>query len=200
MKEERFEELDCKYTFGIKDNETSKTYFLDKIIDLLNQQDKRIKELESKLRVSNSLNTSLSLDCNELKKRYDSQEKLLTRKLAENSRLTLENQQLKEENGYIIFADGYDKNGNEIHKQEFVKYKDKFQELVEENQQLKQSQKKLAISELDEVNVLLTNTIIEVTENEFNVDKLCYLEEISSKFSEKIKDKIKSLKGENNEL
>lgn len=43
---ERFEELDCKYTFGIKDNETSKTYFLDKIIDLLNQQDKEIKYLQ----------------------------------------------------------------------------------------------------------------------------------------------------------
>lgn len=36
---------------------------------------------------------------------------------------------LKEENGYIIFADGYDGSGNEIHRQEFVKYKDKFKAL-----------------------------------------------------------------------
>ena len=50
-----------------------------------------------------------------------------------------ENQQLKEENRYIIFVDGYDENGNEVHKQEFIKYKDKFKELVEENKQLKQS-------------------------------------------------------------
>lgn len=66
-------------------------------LDRLNQQDKRIKELESKLRVSNSLNASLSLEHSELKKRHDSQEELLTRKLAENSRLILENQQLKEQ-------------------------------------------------------------------------------------------------------
>ena len=58
-------------------------------------------------------------------------------------------------------------------------------------EKLKQSQKQLAISVLEEVNGLLTDTIIEVTENEFNTDKLCYLEEISSKFSEKIKNKIK---------
>lgn len=45
------------------------------LIDLLNQQDKRIKELEK-------------------------------------------------ENGFIVFADGYDENGNEVHKQKFVKYKD----------------------------------------------------------------------------
>lgn len=53
--------------------------------------------------------------------------------------------ELKEENGYIIFSDGYDKNGNEIHKQEFVTYKDKCKELIEENKKLKQSQKQLAI-------------------------------------------------------
>lgn len=45
------------------------------LIDLLNQQDKRIKELEK-------------------------------------------------ENGFIVFEDGYDENGNEVHKQKFVKYKD----------------------------------------------------------------------------
>lgn len=59
--------------------------------------------------------------------------------------------QLKEENGYIIFADGYDENGNEIHRQEFVKYKDKFKEFVEENKKLKQSQRQLAIAELEKV-------------------------------------------------
>jgi len=68
---------------------------LGRIAITLNQQDKRIKELESKLRVSNSLNASLSLEHSELKKQYGSQEKLLSQKLAENSRLTLENQQLK---------------------------------------------------------------------------------------------------------
>ena len=74
------------------------------IADLLNQQDKRMKELESKLRVTNSLNASLSLDYNELKKRYDSQEKLLTRKLAEYSILTLENQQLKQLQKQVLIS------------------------------------------------------------------------------------------------
>lgn len=111
----------------------------------------------------------------------------LKAKLAERDKrireLEQENQQLKEEVGYIIFADGYGKNGNEIHRQEFVKYKDKFKELLEENKQLKkqiskreethkrimsgeyipanvaekslklteQSQKQLAISELEKI-------------------------------------------------
>lgn len=61
----------------------------DKIKDTLNQQDKRIKELE-------------------------------------------------EENGYMVFTDGYDENGNEIYKQEYVTYKNRFKELLKENQQLKQ--------------------------------------------------------------
>ena len=77
------------------------------IVKILNQQDKRIKELEEM------------------------------------------NKKLEEENGYIIFSDGYDENGNEVHKQEFVKYKDKFNELVEENKKLKQSQKQIAISNLE---------------------------------------------------
>ena len=46
--------------------------------------------------------------------------------------------ELEKENGYIIFVDGYDENGNEIHRQEFVKYKDKFPELVAENRHLKE--------------------------------------------------------------
>lgn len=160
MEEERFEELDCKYTFGIKDNETSKTYFLDKIIDLLNQQDKRIKELQAN---------------NEILKTSKSHFK----KVAENV-VDL----LGKLNKFIGEPQTRELN--------YCKVIEDTKNYIEE---LKQSQKQLAISELDEVNVLLTNTIIEVTENEFNVDKLCYLEEISSKFSEKIKDKIKKLKG-----
>lgn len=64
------------------------------IIDLLNQQDKQIKELE-------------------------------------------------EENGYIIFSDSYDENGIAIHEQKFVKYKDIFKELVDENKKLKQENQQL---------------------------------------------------------
>ena len=110
----------------------------DNFVDLLNQQDKRIKELKSRLETKETINNlykaTVSL--------RDGDFKDLVYK---NNELKQENQQLKEENGYIIFVDGYDNNNNEIHKQEFVKYKDKFKELVEENRQLKQSQKQLAI-------------------------------------------------------
>ena len=174
----------------IKDNDVNaRCQLLDtyKACVILNQQDKRIKELESKLRVSNSLNASLSLDYYEFKKRYDSQEKLLTQKCAETSRLTLENQQLKEESGYIIFSDGYDENGNKIHRQEFVKYKDKFKRVIEENKQLKQSQKQLAIKELNDY--LETD---EVAKREYyqKVDKN---DRAKDKEIKKLKDKIKEL-------
>lgn len=119
---------------------------LSEACDLLNQQDKRIKELESKLRVSNSLNASLSLDYNKLKKRYDSQEKLLTIKLAENSKLTLENQQLK------------------------------------------QSQKQLAISKLEDVYQVVKYYNSEANKYEPYIDTL--------DIEQYINDQIKELKGE----
>lgn len=137
---ERYEELNCKYTFGLKDNETSKTYFLDKIIDLLNQQAKYIKTLE-------------------------------------------------EENSYIIFSDGYDENGNKIHRQEFVKYKDKFQELVEENKKLKQSQKQFAIEELRKLKEYI------VLNDEYDEEVGCNIIKTFD-LLEDISDRIKELKGE----
>lgn len=54
----------------------------------------------------------------------------------------------------------------------------------------------LAIQELEKVNGILTDTIIEVTQDEFDLNKLCYLEEISARFYEKMQQQIKELKGE----
>lgn len=56
------------------------------------------------------------------------------------------------------------------------------------------NKKQLAIQELEKVNNILTDTIIEVTQNEFDLNKLYYLEEISAKFGEKIQTQIKKLK------
>lgn len=56
--------------------------------------------------------------------------------------------------------------------------------------------KQLTIQELEKVNGILTDTIIEITQDEFDLNKLCYLEEISAKFYEKIQQQIKELKGE----
>lgn len=57
-----------------------------------------------------------------------------------------------------------------------------------------QNQTQLAIQKLEEVNGILTDTIIEVTQDELYLNKLCYLEEISAKFYEKIQQQIKELK------
>ena len=53
----------------------------------------------------------------------------------------------------------------------------------------------LVISEFEKVNGVLTDTIIEITQDEFDANKLCYLEEISSKFCEKINQIIDMLEG-----
>lgn len=56
--------------------------------------------------------------------------------------------------------------------------------------------KQLAIDELEKVNGILTDTIIEVTQDEMDLNKLCYLEKIFAKFYEKMQEQIKQL--ENN--
>ena len=147
--------------------------------------------------------------------------------------LQKENQQLKEENGYIIFADGYDENGKEIRRQEFVKYKDKFKELVEENKQFKkqiskmeethehimsgeyipanvaekslklseQSQKQLAINELERLLNECESEIYYTTNNDFeHFNELISEETVDAipeeKLEEYIEKRIKELKGE----
>lgn len=120
---------------------------------------------------------------NELQSNYDKKDKL---QLLEMQCLELvnENEQLKKENGYIVFSDGYDKNGNEIHRQEFVKYKEKFKELIEENNQLKQSQKQLAISKLEKI------------KENFGYKYNSQLMVSSKRLCDFIDDQIKELKGE----
>lgn len=65
--------------------------------------------------------------------------------------------------------------------------------ILEENRQLKQTQNQKAIEQLEKVNGVLTDTILEVAANEFDTNRLCYLEE---KFYEKIDQQINELKGE----
>lgn len=116
------------YGFFI-DTETNIEYFINKfLVDLLNNQDKHIKGLENS---NQKLQDYYWGRINKLDELYN---KDLEERLEEN-------QQLKEENGYIIFSDGYDANGNKIQRQEFVTYKDKCKELIEENKKLKQLQR-----------------------------------------------------------
>ena len=72
-------------------------------------------------------------------------------------------------------------------------------ELEQELAELKEKDKEktqLAIRKLEKMNGILTDTIIEVTHSEFDLNKLCYLEEISARFYEKMQEQIKELKGE----
>lgn len=62
-----------------------------------------------------------------------------------------------------------------------------------------QHKTQLAIQELEKVNGILTDTIIEVTQNEMDLNKFCYLEEISARFYEKMQEQIKELKGQHND-
>ena len=57
----------------------------------------------------------------------------------------------------------------------------------------------LAIQELEKVNGILTDTIIEITQNEMDLNKLCYLEEISARFYEKMQEQIIELEGQHND-
>ena len=45
--------------------------------------------------------------------------------------------------GYVIFSEGYDENENPIHKQEFITYKEKCEELIKLNKELKDENKSL---------------------------------------------------------
>lgn len=155
--------------FEIKDRESNFYLIIenkkdvDTITNLLNQQDKRIKALEF---MNNRLSQGIYWGNGE---HFCDVVK----------RLKEENQQLKEE---VI----YHKN--------FIKDEIEMQcHFLEDNMQLKHSQKRLAINELERVNSILTDTIIEVTQNEMNIDKLAYLEEISASFGQKINDRIRIL-------
>ena len=92
-------------------------------------------------------------------------------------------------------------NKNDIKEMREFKFGDNEYDLTDEDarndikNQL-ENQTQLAIQELEKVNGILTDTIIEVTHNEFDLNKLCYLEEISARFYEKMQEQIKELKGE----
>ena len=195
---ERYKYL--KETNQLYDSEEDELYAYNlnnnKIISILNQQAKRIKELKSKLRVSNSLNASVSLDYNELKKQYDSQEKLLTRKLAENSRLTLENQQLKhklaEKEKEI---DDFKRIGEKGHLDLLEDKRKENRILIKVSEQLLQSQKQLAIKQLQK----LKESILKIDKTEIktlgNGYSTLYVDR--PEIINEIDNQIKELKGEN---
>lgn len=55
-----------------------------------------------------------------------------------------------------------------------------------------------AIEELEKVNEILTDTIIDITKDEFDLNKLCYLEEISAEFQKRVEQRICLIKSMEN--
>lgn len=103
-----FDELGYSPTIPVFKGHQDFNYIFKIQIAIINneskQKDKKITDLEakladseSKLRVSNSHLASSQLEYNQLKKKYDEQEKLLSRKLAVNSELQFEFDQLKQQ-------------------------------------------------------------------------------------------------------
>lgn len=68
-------------------------------------------------------------------------------------KLRTEYERLLNENGFVIFVDGYDENNNPIHKQIYKTYKESNKELIAENRKFKQQlkEKDEEIRELKEV-------------------------------------------------
>ena len=167
---EEFDDID--WELAVVDNKLGKSLTFKEIKNLLNQLDKHIKELEEQIKTKDTINNlykaTISLRDGDFKDL-----------VYENNELKQENQQLKEE---VIYQKNYVR--------EEWKTQNNF---LNEIKQLKQTQKQLTINELERVNRILTDTIIEVTQNEMNIDKLAYLEEISASFGQKINDRIKSL-------
>ena len=97
MKEKERYEWGCNgkvFKHYILDTQTKEELGYEEVCDLLNKQDKRIKELEQK-------------------------------------------------NGYVLFEDGYDENGNEINRQVYTTYKEEFTRLVLENKKLRKENQQL---------------------------------------------------------
>lgn len=91
------------------------------------------KEIKHYFYISDIDNKYLCKNCSDAEN-----PKELARQLAE---LKADNEKLLNENGYLIFADGYDENDKPVHKQIYTTYKEKNKELVAENKKLRQQLK-----------------------------------------------------------
>lgn len=103
------------------------SFYLEDLVDQLKQQlaekDTRIEELEGQF--------AYECECN--KQLVD-----LQKQLAEKDKTIAK---LEEDNGYILFEDGYDENGKEVHRQVYTTYQQAFNELVLEAKKLRQQLK-----------------------------------------------------------
>lgn len=182
--------------------------------DLLNHYFKRIKELENmNSRLSQGIYWGNGEHFCDVVKRYKAENEQLKEELknyksykTDDERIknltdlyekyTTENQQLKqqlaEKEKELKKIKDLRATPKQLQRayQERYKYKERCNEL--KNQHLK-DKISFAVEQLEKVNGVLTDTILEVAANEFDTNRLCYLEE---KFYEKIDQQINELKGE----
>ena len=176
LKKPRYEVVDCE----IIDNELN--CVVDDIIERLNTQDANKNEL---LKVKHNLEQRV----NELTKTN----KVLSNELTKNS--ILKQDRIETCCGIPIFEIPKLKQENERLKQ-FISCKGCYDVIALSAKR----EIDFATKELEKVNGILTDTIIEVTQNEYDLNKLSYLEEISAKFGEKIQKLISNLGGIDEDL
>lgn len=119
-------------------------------------KEKLIAELKEKVRYIGELKRNHAEEVTKVQSTRDKQ-------LAE---LKAENKRLLNENGYLIFADGYDENNNPVHKQIYKTYKESNKELITENKKLKQQLKDQAKEKLNakRLSIFYRNYNVEIVE------------------------------------
>ena len=85
---------------------------------------------------------------------------------------------------------------NYQHELEVYKHNDNIysNNIIKMSNNAKRNKIDFAVAELEKVNGILTNTIIEITQDEYDLNKLYYLEPISAIFRQKIDNQINELK------
>lgn len=166
---EEFDDID--WELAVVDNKLGKSLTFKEIKNLLNQQDKHIKELEEQIKTKDTINNlykaTISLRDGDFKDL-----------VYENNELKQENQQLKEE---VIYQKNYVR--------EEWKTQNNF---LNEIKQLKQSQKQLAIEELKK----LKETMLKCDESGYLI-RFSSMND-REKFNQAIDNQIKELcDGEN---
>ena len=139
-------EKECKcchewwYASVIKEDLCPNCYdYFKQLKQQLAEKDTRIEELEGQFAYECECNKQLV----ELQKQLAEKDKTIAK--------------LEEDNGYILFEDGYDENGKEVHRQVYKTYKQAFNEQVLETKKLRR-QLREKDEELEELKSQQTHT------------------------------------------
>lgn len=196
-------------------NEPCQSYFfgqtsVDLLLDRIDQLKQQLEDLKSKLREANRVKNKNKFLEEKNKEKREKNDQRLKEIMTSNSKLNLENavlkQQLEEEKAENeILKEFADKLDNEFGKNVEPTLSEKADNIIAlyrtnkkyceiAGEKIKEFKQQLTEQEKEKVNGIFTDIIIEVTKDEFDLDRFCYLEEVSAKFGEKIQEKIKELR------